>query len=268
MLARLLSWLVLFARSSAAKDVEILVLGHEVAVLCRTRRPPRVGWADRAVLAALIRLLPAELRRCRLVTPGTVLRWHRRLVRWKWRQPPARTGRPPVSSELAALVVRLARENPAWGYTRIQGELCRLGHRVAAATIRKVLRANRIPPAPQRATVHTWRAFLRAHAAILVACGFFHVDMVNLTRVHVFFVIDVRTRFVRLPGSTAHPTAEWTVQAARQFTWTLTGRAGQVKYLIRDRAGQFTGAFGAVFAAEGIKVLRPAPQLPPDERLC
>jgi putative transposase len=116
----------------------------------------RRGWAERtgAVFAALIRLLPAELSRRRLVTRGTVLRWHGRLVRWKWRQPPTRTGRPPIAGEVLALIIRLARENPTWGYTRIQGELRRLGHRVAAATIRKVLRANRIPPAPQRATVH------------------------------------------------------------------------------------------------------------------
>jgi transposase InsO family protein len=260
--AWLTSWLVLLARSSAAKDVEILVLRHEVAVLRRARRPPRLSWADRAVFAALIRLLPADLRGRRLVTPGTVLRWHRRLVQWKWRQPEARIGRPPISGELVALIVRLARENPTWGYTRIQGELRRLGHRVAATTIRKTLRANRIPPAPQRATVHTWRAFLRAHAATLVACDFFHVDLVNLTRVYVFFVIDVRTRFVHLLGITAHPTAEWTVQAARQFTWTLTERSGQVRYLIRDRAGQFTDGFDAVFAAEGIEVLRSAPQCP------
>jgi putative transposase len=165
-----------------------------------------------------------------------------------------------ISGELVTLVARLARENPTWGYTRIQGELRRLGHRVAAATIRKILRADRIPPAPQRATVHTWRAFLRAHAATLVACDFFHVDLVNLTRVYVFFAIDVRTRSVHLLGSTAHPRR--TVQAARQFTWTLNERAGQVRYLIRDRAGQFTGAFDAVFAAEGIKVLRSAPQCP------
>jgi putative transposase len=183
-------------------------------------------------------------------------------VRWKWRQPLARTGRPPISGGLVALIVRLAHENPTWGYTRIQGELRRLGHRVAAATIRKTLRANRIPPAPQRTTVHTWRAFLRAHAAALLACDFFHVDLVSLTRVYVFFVIDVRTRSVHLLGITAHPTAEWTVQAARQFTWTLTERAGQVRYLIRDRAGQFTDGFDAVFAAEGIEVLRSAPQCP------
>jgi len=203
--ARLASWLVLLARSSTAKDVEILVLRHEVAVLRRARRPPRLSWADRAVFAALIRLLPAGLRGRRLVTPGTILRWHRRLVRWKWRQPQARIGRPPISSELVALIVRLAHENPAWGYTQVQGDLRRLGHRVAATTIRKTMRANRIPPAPQRATVYTWRAFLRAHAATLVACDFFHVDLVNLTRVYVFFVIDARTRFVHLPGITAHP---------------------------------------------------------------
>ena len=204
MFVRLVSWLVLLARSSAVKDVEILVLRHEVAVLRRTRRPPRLGWADRAVFAALIRLLPAELRGCRLVTPGTVLRWHRRLVRWKWRQAPARIGRRrsparswPWSSG--------SRENPTWGYTRIRGELRRLGHRVATTTIRKVLRANRTPPTPQRATVHTWRAFLRAHAATLMACDFFHVDLVSLTRVYVFFVIDVRTRFVYLLGSPRIP---------------------------------------------------------------
>ena len=119
--ARLASWLVLLARSSTAKDVEILVLRHEVAVLRRARRPPRLSWAGRAVFAALIRLLPAGLRGRRLVTPGTILRWHRRLVRWKWRRPQARIGRPPISSELVALIVRLAHENPAWGYTRVQG---------------------------------------------------------------------------------------------------------------------------------------------------
>jgi putative transposase len=214
------------------------------------------------VFAALIRLLPTQLRRHRLVTPATVLGWHRRLVRWRWRQKPSRIGPPPIPAELAALIVRLARENPSWGFTRIQGELGRLGHRVAATTVRKILRARRIPPAPQRVGEYTWRTFLHAHAETLLACDFFHVDLANLTRVYVFFVIDVRSRFVHLLGITAHPSAEWTVQAARQFTWAPAGRAGQVRYLIRDRAGQFTDAFDAVFAAEGIEVLRSAPQCP------
>jgi putative transposase len=166
--ARLASWLVLLARSSAAKDVEILVLRHEVAVLRRTRRPPRLGWADRAVLAALIRLLPAELRGHRLVTRGMVLRWHQRLVRWKWRQTPARIGRPPISGELVAPIVRLARENPSWGYARIQGELRVWDIAWPPRRSARSCARTRIPPAPQRATVHTWRAFLRAQAATLV----------------------------------------------------------------------------------------------------
>ncbi|HYZ55869.1 MAG TPA: helix-turn-helix domain-containing protein [Streptosporangiaceae bacterium] len=155
--ARLCSWLVLLGRSSASKDAELLVLRHEVAVLRRTNPRPRPGWAGRAVLAALIRLLPARLRAHRLVTPGTVLRWHRRLVTRKWTYL-NRTGRPPVSAEIAALIERLATQNNAWGYKRIQGELLKLGHRVSASTIRRVLKALKIPrhpngtPAPRGAS--------------------------------------------------------------------------------------------------------------------
>jgi transposase len=258
---RLTGWMALLASSAASKDAELLVLRQEVAVLRRQNPRPKLDWADRAMLAALARLLPRPLRLSRLVTPDTLLRWHRRLIRWHWTYP-HRRGRPPVDAKLAVLIEQMARENPAWGYQRIQGELLGLGIRVGASTVRRVLRRLRIPPAPQRSR-STWRQFLRTQASTTLACDFFHVDcVVTLRRVYVFFVIEVGTRYVHVLGVTAHPDGAWTVQQARNLLMDLGERAGRFRFLIRDRAGQFTDAFDAVFASAGIEVVKIPPQSP------
>jgi hypothetical protein len=170
MFVRLTGWMALLTCPAASTDAELLVLRHEVAVPRRQGPRPELDWADRAVLAALARLLPGPLRTGRLVTPGTLLRWHRRLVRWRWTYP-LKGGRPPVDAKLAVLIEQMARENPGWGYKRIQGELLSLGYRVGALTARRVLRRLRIPPAPQRART-TWRQFLRSQAVTMLACDF------------------------------------------------------------------------------------------------
>ena len=177
MLARVLSWLTLLARSDAAKDVEILVLRHEVAVLRRHTPRPRPSWVDRALLSALSRLLPVELRRLRLVSPRTLLRWHAQLVTRRWTYPRRHPGRPPVRQPVRALVLRMARENPRWGYRRIQGELIGLGHRVAASTVWTILKGAGIDPAPRRSGP-TWRQFLAAQAHAILAVDFAHIDTI------------------------------------------------------------------------------------------
>jgi len=255
-----LAWLALLARSSASKNVEILVLRQEVAVLRRTNPKPRISWTDRAVLAALARILPKTLRSHRIVTPGMLLRWHRRMVTKKWTQP--RTpGRPPLAEEIVALIVRLATENQSWGVVRIQGELRRLGHRVGASTIRKILRTHPIPPPGARDD--RWRTFLRAQAESILAIDFLHVDCaVSLTRLYVAFVIEHRTRRVHLLGVTRYPTGTWATQLARDFTANLEQAGHRFKHLVRDRDAKFTVAFDTAFASIGVDSVLTAPQTP------
>jgi transposase InsO family protein len=259
---RVLGWLALLTSTSAAKDVEILVLRHENAVLRRQNPKPRLDWTDRAVLAALIRLLPRAQRAHRLVTPATVLGWHRRLVARRWTYP-RRPGRPPVDVAVARLVEQMAADNPGWGYQRIQGELRGLGHEVGASTIRRILTRAGVPPAPVRRDRTTWRRFLRTQASTMLACDFFHVDCaLTLRRVYVFFVIQVGSRYVHILGVTTNPDGAWTLQQARNLLMDLGERADRFRFLIRDRGGQFTAAFDAVLADAGITVCKIPPRSP------
>jgi putative transposase len=255
-------WLVLPGRSSASKKAELLVLRHEVAVLRRTKPGPRLDWAGRAVLAALIRHLPSRLRAHRRVTPGTVLRWHRHLANKKWSYL-NRTGRPPVSAEIATLTGRLATENTRWGYQRIQGERLKLGRRVSVSTIGRVLTALRIRPAPQRRTATAWRQFLHSPAAAMLATDFFPVDgAVTLRRRYCLFVMEAGSRYGQILGVTAHRDGPWTTPQIRNLLRDPGDRAADFRFLVRDRAGQVTGSFDAALASTGITAAKIPPRNP------
>ncbi len=190
-------------RSEAFKELEIVVLGDEVSVLRRQTRRPQLTWTDRVLLAAASRLLPRSSWRSFFVRRMTLLRWHRRLVARRWTYS-GRIGRPPIGAELSELVLRLARENPRWGYQRIVGELNGLGISVSATTVRKILRQAELGPAGERSGL-SWRAFLRAQAKSMLAIDFFTVETVSLQRLYVLFFIEVGNRRVHLAGCTPSP---------------------------------------------------------------
>ena len=260
---RVFGWLALLARSDRAKDTEILILRHQVAVLQRQVKTPRLSWADRAILSALARLLACgHLRQLRLIiSPRTVLRWHAGLVRRRWAYPHRAPGRPRTAPAVRALVLEMARDNPAWGYRRIHGELTGLGYKVAPSTVWQILKDAGIDPAPRRAG-QTWRAFLAGQATTILAVNFFHVDTVSLRRLYVLFFIEHGTRRVHLAGITAHPTGAWVTQQARNLLMNLEGHADGLKFLIRDRDTKFTAGFDAVFTAIGVRIIKTPVQAP------
>ena len=247
--------LVLLARGDAAKDLEILVLRHQLTVLRRQISRPRFEPADRALLAAVSRMLPRSVWSCFLVKPETLLRWHRRLVAGAWTYPQHHTGRPRVDDDVQRLIVRLATENPRWGYQRIQGELLHLGIRVSATAIRMTLRRHGLDPAPRRMAT-SWPAFLRQQASGIVACDFFTVETVWLRRLYVLFFIELDSRRVHLTGVTANPDGRWVTQQARNLLLVLGERGRQVRFLIHDRDAKFCRGFDEVFRSDGGEVLR------------
>jgi putative transposase len=260
-LLRVLGWITLLARAEASKDAEILVLRHQVLVLRRQVGAPKPSWADRAIISALARRIPSTRRLFLFVGPRTLLRWHAHLVRRRWTYPRRGPGRPPTRPTIRALVLRLAAENPAWGYRRITGELAGLGRKVGAATVWRILHKAGIDPVPRRSGP-SWSQFLRAQAEGILACDFFHADTITLTRLYCFAVVEHATRCVRVLGVTANPTAAWVAQQARNLMLDLGDHAGDFRFLIRDRDSKFTAMFDEVFRAEGIRIVLTAPQAP------
>lgn len=237
------------------KDIEIIVLRHQLQVLHRRTPRPRFTWADRAFLALAGTLLPRQRWSSLLVTPATLLAWQRKIVRKRWTYPHRQPGRPPLPDEHVELICHLARENPRWGYLRIAGELAKLGVVISATSVRNVLHRHGLSPAPRREGP-TWSEFLRAQAESMLATDFFHVDTVGGRRFYALFVIEIDRRVVHLLGITTNPNGVWVTQMARNLVFELTEAKRTIRFLIRDRDTKFTAAFDEVLRTEGIETIR------------
>jgi putative transposase len=259
----LLKLLLRSGRRVDVKDIELLVLRHQVDVLRRQIGRPTLRPNDRALLAGAAWVLPAARRHGLLVTPQTLLRWHRQLVRRRWTYPSARAGRPAIDATTRELVLRLARKNPRWGYQRIAGELNKLSRRVSPSTVRRLLAHAGLGLAPRRSGP-SWREFLRAQAASIVACDFSCVETALLRRYYVLFFIELQTRRVHLAGATTNADARWAAQQARNLS--LTGALRDIAFLIRDRDSKFAGGFDEVFRTEGVTVIPDAVPLATGQR--
>jgi transposase InsO family protein len=254
----MLVWLL--ARPRRSKELEILVLRHELAMLRRQARQPRLTRADRALLAVLSRSLPRGAWAGFPVKPETLLRWHRQLVARRWTYAHRAPGRPPIGSSLCALILRFGDENPHWGYKRIVGELKGLGISVSATTVRKVLLEGGLKPAPERSP-SSWRAFLRAQAASVLACDFLTVETALLQRIYVLFFISPAARRIEYVACTPNPDGRWVTQQARNLVMQL-GEEPSFRFLVHDRDAKFCHAFDDVFRSEGIRVIRTPIQAP------
>jgi putative transposase len=247
--------MMLCSRSPRSKELEILVLRHELSILRRQARRPQLREADRLFLAALSRALPRPAWSAFSVSPRTLLRWHQRLVARRWTYPHGRPGRPPVDRDVEALVVRLARENQAWGYRRIVGELHGLGFSVSASSVRAILIRHRLPPAPERDGL-SWRLFLRQQATTMLACDFLAVETVWLRRIYVLFFVSLERRRIEFVASTSNPDGRWVAQQARNLLMHLADREQSFRFLLHDRDSKFGSAFDEVFRSEGIRIIR------------
>jgi putative transposase len=252
---RLLEFVVLLSRGDRAKELEILVLRHELSILRRQVGRPRFEAPDRILLAAFSRMLPRRSWTAFSVRPETLLAWHRGLVARRWTYPHSRQGRPPIGRDVRELILRLARENASWGYLRIAGELRKLGIAVSASSVRNILVKAGLPPAPRR-DAQSWRSFLRAQGESILACDFFTVDTVWLRRLYVLAFISIGSRRVEYVAITSKPDTAWMLQQARNLLMELDDRGRQVRFLIHDRDAKFPRAFDALLSTDGIKVIR------------